>query len=120
MLTSELIAVLQQRLATHGDREVVVTWESITNPLYPGSVYLSKKGPLYIDAEGGDRALSKIEFAADLQEGEERLPLGTLWDAALEWGYDLDGLAGLGVDADYLFFNDCLGFSIEAAGEEWA
>lgn len=66
MKTSELIAVLGERLDRHGDREVVTTWEGITRPIEPRNVYLSKLDQLHIDA---DRNSYKPEFAVDPAEG---------------------------------------------------
>lgn len=69
MLVSELIAVLQDRLTKHGDREVMATWEGITEVILPESIYLSKAGELHIDAEGHALQMYKEEFAVDPREG---------------------------------------------------
>src|SRR2546423_718264 len=74
---SELIACLERRLKTHGDREVLVTWESITREIEPTNVYLSKCDQLLsfldtpvllIDADGN---YYKKDFAVDPREGAD-------------------------------------------------
>jgi hypothetical protein len=78
MKTSELIALLQEKLAQHGDREVATTYESVFSPVTYDGVWLSKdvdkdRGPngvLLIDAEcSGDSV--KRWWALDPKEGEE-------------------------------------------------
>ena len=65
MIISELIATLQVRLEKHGDVTVVTTWEGITVKIDPSSIYLSKDGSLFIDADGNSY---KNEFAVDPSE----------------------------------------------------
>ena len=67
MRISELIEVLRLRQQTHGDIEVKVTWEGVIRVFGPDSVYKSKRGALYIDADGN---FYKREFAVDPHEGE--------------------------------------------------
>lgn len=66
MLTSELIAVLKERLETHGDLEVSATWEGIAVGIESDSVYKTKSGCLFIDA---DDNFYKNRFAVDPNEG---------------------------------------------------
>jgi len=75
MLVSELIAILQERLAKHGDVEVRATWEGITREMLSAGIYLSKRGPLYIDAEGHEFKMYKKGFAVDPEEGEVNEPI---------------------------------------------
>jgi hypothetical protein len=70
MKISELIAVLQQKLTEHGDREVQTTWEGTTEEIERRNVWLSKAGPLYIDANCLGE-FYKERFAADPKEGEQ-------------------------------------------------
>ena len=51
MKTSELIAVLQRRLAEHGDLDVMTTWEGTTHDIYKDEIYV-EDDVLYIDAGG--------------------------------------------------------------------
>lgn len=67
MKISELIKVLENKIQKHGDRDVEVTWESTTQSIDLNSIYLSKAGPLYIDA---DANFYKKDFAVDSKEGE--------------------------------------------------
>lgn len=67
MKISGLIAVLQNRMEKYGDIEVEVTWESTTCQISTDSIYKSKEGSLYIDADGNNY---KYAFAVDPTEGE--------------------------------------------------
>lgn len=70
---SGLIELLEQRMKTHGDAEVRVTWEGVFREIRPENVYRSKgEGPngeieLLIDA---DKNFYKEKFAEDPTEGE--------------------------------------------------
>ena len=74
MQISELISVLQDRLATHGDREVLISYEGVQFPLGPTLIYLAKDGAVHLD---GDEGFYKPENAVNPAEGE-RLPGGNL------------------------------------------
>ena len=65
LLISELIAVLQERLARHGDRRVACG--AAGEKLWPtrADVYLDKRGDLVIEGDG-----YKVDWAVDPQEGE--------------------------------------------------
>lgn len=67
MLISEVIATMQARLATHGDKRVKATWQGTLEELDPSRFYLSKDGDLLIDADGNDY---KADLAADPNEGK--------------------------------------------------
>ena len=67
MRISELIEVLRLRQQTHGDVEVEVTWEGVIREIGPDSIYKSRRGALYIDA---DDNFYKERFAVDPHEGE--------------------------------------------------
>jgi hypothetical protein len=69
MKLSELIAVLNDRIATHGDRDVEFTWEGITRPVKGSEIYLSKGGGLYLNADPDDYGMYKNRFAVDPTEG---------------------------------------------------
>lgn len=64
MTISEMIAVLQDRMAVHR-----ATYEGIQTSLDPASVYMSKSGELYIDADA-EKNFCKAEFAVNPREGE--------------------------------------------------
>jgi len=66
MKLSKLISALQRRLEEHGDVEVEVTWEGGTKTIENASIYKSKCGSLYIDA---DDNYFKSCFAVDPNEG---------------------------------------------------
>lgn len=68
MKVSELISLLEEKQAEHGDIEVETVWETYCiNPVERRDVYLSTGGSLFIDAEqGGNKRL----YAVDLNEGE--------------------------------------------------
>lgn len=68
MKISELIAALNERMNAHGDVEVEITWESCRRDIDNSSIYLSKDGPLFIDADG---KFYKQSFAVDPTEGED-------------------------------------------------
>jgi hypothetical protein len=61
MRISEMITVLEQNLKLHGDVEIKVTWEGTLHEIDECNIYLSKKGPLYIDA---DENFYKSDFLA--------------------------------------------------------
>ena len=66
MKVSELIEVLADRLAVHGDRKVLVTWEGIFRDLDSSHVFLGKIGALLLDA---DENTYKEKMAVDPHEG---------------------------------------------------
>jgi hypothetical protein len=68
MKTSTLIAILQEKLITHGDIDAEVTWEGISRPIYAESIYKTKDNRLFIDGEGVDLFHYKERFAEDPAE----------------------------------------------------
>jgi len=51
MKISEVVLELLTRLHRHDDIDVEITWEGITRKIDLTNIYLSKEGPLYIDAD---------------------------------------------------------------------
>ena len=74
MTITELITLLQERLERHGDRDVLVTWAGIVMEITPAHIYLTTKGPLYIDADNNyykERWAVPEERTIVSSEGEE-------------------------------------------------
>lgn len=68
MKTSQLIAILAEKLDRHGDLEVRASWEGIDNEIYKDGIYKSKCGQLFIDCEGLELGMYKRQFAEDPNE----------------------------------------------------
>lgn len=73
MKISELIAVLDARMKTHGDRQVQITWEGSVSDMRPDNIYIGRAHigdplVLIIDAENN---YYKPRFALDPNEGNK-------------------------------------------------
>lgn len=69
MRLSKLISHLNDRLAIHGDVDVVSMWEGIVVDIKNSKIYLSMAGKLYIDVDQDD--YYKKVYAVNQKEGVE-------------------------------------------------
>lgn len=72
MKISQLMSVLAERQAKHGDVDVEASWEGQFHSINEANIYLGKAGVLLIDADDNQ---DKVRNAADPLEGEESLGL---------------------------------------------